>query len=276
MLFRKRERFERTDVPTPGPYTNVIGGVVIAVVAVALFFIVSNVADRVSKEVRLDDSTLGKQISAQSSMSVTDDSYSISKDTFTKILLLTVANNDDVKKGTQLTSAQMLVIREHAASEDDPDDASSVTGDLVTIPTSVKVSSTGSVASLAELCAASGPSACVAPLNTATNVKFSHVIVSTADVTSRVAALAGTDSSKLLDDSLDLVLQIRTDMTAAELVSLANKISQAGGVQSFDVYESPTVADTAQADDGSTYETGYQAIDKTGLCADLGTLVSNE
>ena len=276
MLFRQRERFERTDVPTPGPYTNVIGGVVIAVIAVVLFFIVSGVADRVSKEVRLDDSTLGKQVSNQSSMSVTEDGYAISQDSFTKILLLTVSKNDDVSEGTQLQSARILVIREHTPEEGDEDDSASIAAQMASIPSTVKLSTTTQTGSLAEVCASQGPAACVTPLNSAANVKFSHVIVATEDVLPSIAALAGTDSGKLLDDSLDLVLKVRTDMTAKELVALGNKVAQLGGVDAIETFEAPTTADTAQAEDGSTYETGYQAIDKTWLCISLGTLVESE
>lgn len=290
MLFRKRERFERTDVPNPGPYTNVIGGAVIVVVAIALFFIVSNVADRVSKETRLDDNTLAKQVSNQSSMTVTDERYSISQDTFTKILILKVASADDVKSGTQLQSAHILAIREHAASTDDASDAgddsdesedaeqdtSSITATLADISTDVKVTSGSTNASLADLCSSQGAAACVLPLNSGANVKFSHVIVTTDSVLSAIQGLSGTDSSKLLEDSLDLVLKIRTDMTAKELVALGDKIAQLGGVDAIVGFEAPTTAETAQQADGATYETGYQVIDKTGLCASLGTLVSTD
>ena len=290
MLFRKRERFERTDVPNPGPYTNIIGGAVIVVVAIALFFIVSNVADRVSKETRLDDNTLAKQVSNQSSMTVTDERYSISQDTFTKILILKVASADDVKSGTQLQSAHILAIREHTASNDDasdsgddsdePEDAeqdtSSITATLADISTDVKVTSGSTSASLADLCSSQGAAACVLPLNSGANVKFSHVIVTTDSVLSAIQGLSGTDSSKLLEDSLDLVLKIRTDMTAKELVALGDKISQLGGVDAIVGFEAPTTAETAQQTDGATYETGYQVIDKTGLCASLGTLVSSD
>lgn len=291
MLFRKRERFERTDVPNPGPYTNFIGGAVIVVVAIALFFIVSNVADRVSKEARLDDNTLAKQVSNQSSMTVTDERYSISQDTFTKILILKVASADDVKSGTQLQSAHILAIREHTASDDDADDsgddsdesgssaqadASSITATLADISSDVKVTSGSTSTSLADLCSSQGAAACVLPLNSGANVKFSHVIVTTDSVLSAIQGLAGTDSSKLLEDSLDLVLKIRTDMTAKELVALGDKISLLGGVDAIVGFEAPTTSETAQQADGATYETGYQVIDKTGLCASLGTLVSSD
>ena len=288
MLFRKRERFERTDVPNPGPYTNIIGGIVVAVVAVAVFVIVSNVADRVGKETRLDDNTLAKQVSSQSSMTVTDERYSISQDTFTKILILEVANADDVKSGTQLQGASILAIREHIVSQDDESEGSdeesedaaqnvsTITATLADVSTDVKVSSGSTSASLSELCSSQGAAACVLPLNSGANVKFSHVIVATDNVLTAIQGLAGSDSSKLLEDSLDLVLKIRTDMTAKELVALGDKIAQLGGVDAIVGFEAPTTAETAQQADGATYETGYQVIDKTGLCASLGTLVSSD
>ncbi len=288
MLFRKRERFERTDVPTPGPYTNIIGVAVIVVVAIAVVLTVTNVADRVGKETRLDDNTLGKQVSNQSSMTVTDESYSISQDTFTKILILKTVSADNVKSGTQLQSANILVIREHVAeqsdesddseedSEDEAQDVSTITATLAEIPTDVKVTSGSTSASLSELCSSQGAAACVLPLNSGANVKFSHVIVTTDNVLTAIQGLSGTDSSKLLEDSLDLVLKIRTDMTAKELVSLGDKIAQLGGVDAVVGFTAPTTAEVAQQADGATYETGNQVIDKTSLCISLGTLVPAE
>lgn len=291
MLFRKRERFERTDVPTPGPFTNIIGGIVIAVVAIAVVVIVTRVADRVGKETRLDDNTLAKQVSSQSSMSVTDERYSISQDTFTKILLLKVASADSVKEGTQLQGAQILVIREHTAAADDDSgdesdgaeeeaaeeqDVSTITATLANIPGDIRVTSGSTSTSLSDLCANTSAAACVGALNSAANVKFSHVIVATDDVLSSIQGLAGTDSSKLLEDSLALVLKIRTDMTAKELVALGDKLTQLGGLDAVVGFDAPTTAETAQQTDGATYETGYQVIDKTGLCASLGTLVMSE
>ncbi len=285
MLFRKRERFERTDVPTPGPYTNIIGVAVIVVVAIAVVLTVTNVADRVGKETRLDDNTLGKQVSNQSSMTVTDESYSISQDTFTKILILKTVSADNVKSGTQLQSANILVIREHVAeqsddseedSEDEAQDVSTITATLAEIPTDAKVTSGSTSASLSELCSSQGAAACVLPLNSGANVKFSHVIVTTDNVLTAIQGLSGTDSSKLLEDSLDLVLKIRTDMTAKELVSLGDKIAQLGGVDAVVGFTAPTTAEVAQQADGATYETGNQVIDKTSLCISLGTLVPAE
>ena len=51
-MFRKRERFERSDVPRETPYTNVIGVVVLVVVFVALAMTVMAVWNRVKMCIR--------------------------------------------------------------------------------------------------------------------------------------------------------------------------------------------------------------------------------
>ena len=42
-MFRKRERFERNDVPRENPYTNVIGFAVIVIVAVLVGIVVMTI-----------------------------------------------------------------------------------------------------------------------------------------------------------------------------------------------------------------------------------------
>ena len=272
MLFRKRERFERTDVPTPGPYTNVIGGVVLAVVAVALFLIVNKVADRVALETRLGDSDLSKQVSAQSSMSVTDENYSISKNSFTKVLFLTVADADDPSTPTTITGARILVL-EGESIEDENGTAMTVTKEsVVNVPLETKVGSGEVASTLSDYCATQGAAACVVPLNAASNIKFSHVVVASEDVFDQVMALAGTDASKFIDEDTALLKKLRTDMTAEELIALANSAATVSE-ENHQAFDAPLYAETAQAEDGSTAETGYQCIDRTWLCIAVRTLV---
>lgn len=273
MLLRKRERFERTDVPTPGPYTNIIGGVVLAVIAVALFVIVSKVSDRVAIETRLGDSDLSKQVSSQSSMSVTDENYSISKNSFTKVLFLTVTNADDADKPTAITSAKILVIEEETVTDEETGVEQKVTKEsVVNVPLEAKVGSGEVASTLADYCATQGAAACVVPLNAASNIKFSHVVVSSEDVFDQVMALSAADPSKLIDAHTALVKKMRTDMTADELVSLAGKVSQVSE-ENYQAFDAPLYAETAQAEDGSTAETGFQCIDRTWLCIAVRTLV---
>lgn len=274
MLFRKRERFERTDVPVPGPYTNVIGGVVLAFVAVGIFLVVTNVSARVAKESRLGDITLSKQVSSQSSMTVTDSNYSISQDAFTKVLFLMVSDLSSLKKGTTLTSAQVLLIHEinHDADDEHPEAWVETRASLATIPLEAKVSSGDTAATLANFCASKGAAACVVPLNAAANIKFTHVVVSTEDMFAQLGTLAGADPTTLIDTREALLKKLYTDMDAKELVTIANKASLVSD-EELNRVDAPLVAETAQADDGSTVETGYQVIDRTELCSSVGTLV---
>ena len=272
MLFRKRERFERTDVPTPGPYTNIIGVAVLVVVAVALFVVVGRVADRVGKETRLEDADLSKQVSKQSSMVVTDDQYSISQDAFTKVLFLTVADASDMKKGAQVTQAQVLLLHEKPVQAEDGSETTQTLVSLATLPLDAKIGSGDDAATLADYCAAHGSAACVVPLNAASNIKFTHVVVASEDVLEQVMALAGSDPSQFIKESTALLMKLRTDMTPAELVDLGTRATGVGA-ENFNRVDASLVAETTQADDGSTVETGFQVIDRTALCTSVGTLV---
>lgn len=276
MLFRKRERFERTDVPTPGPYTNVLGVAVVVIVFAALFIVFSNVTDRVAKETRLDDRDLSEQIGDQSSMVVTDENYSISRDTYTKILFLTVADASDPNKGTTLSAAQALMIRDREVETQNEDGttgtATETTAWLVNLPLDAKVSSGETNATLADFCASRGVAASVVPLSTAANIKFSHVVMSTENMYDQLGSLAGADPDQLFETSLDLIEKMRTDMTATELVNLATKVT-AIGAESVIPYDAQLVAETTTLDDGTETQTGYQVIDRTALCVYVETLV---
>ena len=65
-MFRKRERFERSDVPRENPYTNVIGLAVIVIVAVLVGIVVVTIWDRVQLESHLGDHGLNKAVKSQS------------------------------------------------------------------------------------------------------------------------------------------------------------------------------------------------------------------
>ena len=92
MPLRKRERFERTDVPEESPYRNVIGAVVCVVVLAAAALIVHFVWERVSLESRLGDVGLSDSLSAQPASTVTEGtSY--------------VASTDDHETGSSTSTA---------------------------------------------------------------------------------------------------------------------------------------------------------------------------
>lgn len=252
-MFKKRERFERSDVPRESPYSNVIGAVVCVVVFAALAIMVVNVWNRVSLETRLSARDLGKSVSAQAKVSAPD-GYVATEDELETTLFLTVDSADADAATAQLSDARVLTVNK-----------TQNTAVLATIPISAEVSSGDTVTTLADLCAASGADACVAPLSAACGVKFSHVVVATDDVLERAAALVGASKSELFTSASDLLKLMRTDMEPEELLGLAEDLSSVG-LANIQRLEATLVADPAQA------ESGLQMVDKTQLALALGTI----
>ncbi len=254
-MFRKRERFERSDVPHETPYSNVIGVVVCVVVFVALGVTVFNVWNRVNLESRLGSRDLGKTVSAQAKTTAPD-GYQATDDEVETTLLLTVDSADSGSAGTQLTDARILALNK-----------TQNTATLATIPVSCEVTSDETVTTLSDLCAASGTNACVTPLASACGVKFTHVVVATEDILERAAALVGSSKSELFSQASSLLSLMRTDMDPEELLAFAESVSGVG-LGNIQRVEATLVADSSRV------ESGLQVIDKTSLCLSLGTIVA--
>lgn len=257
---RKRERFERIDVPRESPYRNVIGVVVCVAVFALLAIIVSLTWNRVQLESRLGDSDLSDSLATQASTYVPDGGYVASSDEIECVLLLTADSLDAT--GATLASAQILSVN-----------TTQGTAALVSVSTQVKLTVDETATTLADLYASQGYAACVAPLSTAANVSFDHVVVSTGDVLERAAALAGSDPSDLVSAASELLSQMRTDMDAETLLSLAETLSSVG-VSNVASSEAVLVAETTTDEEGNVIETGYQTIDQLQLCLALGTIVT--
>lgn len=254
-MFRKRERFERSDVPRETPYTNIIGVVVLVVVFVALAMTVMAVWNRVTLESRLGANDLTYSLSAQAKASAAD-GYVASSDELESTLFLTVSSAAAAASDTQLSDARILTVNKTQG-----------TAVLATVPVSAEVASSDTVTTLAGLCAQSGADACVAPLSAASGVRFKHVVVATEDVLEKAVQIVGTSKLSLVGEASDLLGLMRTDMDASDLLAFAETVSGIG-LGNIQRTEASLVADPDQA------EAGLQAIDKTALCLTLGTIVA--
>ena len=241
-MFRKRERFERSDVPRETPYTNVIGVVVLVVVFVALAITVMAVWNRVTLESRLGANDLTDSLSAQAKASAAD-GYVASSDELESTLFLTVSSAAADAGGTQLSDARILTVNKTQG-----------TAVLATVPVSAEVASGETVTTLADLSAASG-------------VRFKHVVVATGDVLEKAVQIVGASKANLVGEASDLLGLMRTDMDASDLLAFAETVSGVG-LGNIQRTEASLVADPDQA------EAGLQAIDKTALCLTLGTIVA--
>lgn len=256
---RKRERFDRTDVPRVGPYTNIIGAVVCVVVFVAVAVIVALVWNRVSLESRLGDTGLSDALDEQASATVPEGGYVASTDEIECVLLLTADSLDTT--GAALSSAQILSIN-----------STQGTATLVNVPAEATLTSGDTTATLGELFTSQGYAACVAPLASAANVHFSHVILATGDVISDAASLAGMDATSLVRSASDLLSRLRTDLDASGLLALAETLSGIG-VSNLATADAALVPGTTTDAEGNVTETGYQVLDSVQLDVTLGTLV---
>ena len=257
-MLRKRERFERSDVPRDTPYRNVIGGVVCVLVLAAVVAVVLFVWNRVKLESSLGDKDISDALSAQAAQATPEAAgYVASGDEFESVVLFTADGLDAV--GPSLTSARILTINRTQG-----------TAALVTVPAGAKVDSETS-ATLAEAYASRGYAACVGLLSSATGVTFDHVVVATEDVLDEAAAIAGSGITDVVSQASELLSKIRTDMDAAELLSLAEALSAAGS--NLASSEAILVPEAVTDEAGNPVETGAQLIERSQLCVALGLLV---
>ena len=176
-MARKRERFERIDVPREGPYRNLIGAVVCIVVIAAVAVIVSMTWNRANLESRMGDKGLGEAIStlSQYDAAAPGSGYVETEDELHLTLLLTADSLD--AQGASLTGASILSVN-----------STQGTASLVSVPVDLSVTVNDEAMTLAELFSSQGYSSCVVPLGVACGVRFDDVVLATGDVLEDAAA----------------------------------------------------------------------------------------
>lgn len=255
---RRRERFERSDVPRASTHRSVIAAVVCVAVFAGIAAVVALLWNRVTLESRLGDKDLEGALASQPGQVVAEGTgYVASGDDFEVVALFTADGLDPV--GPALTSARILAINRTQG-----------TAACVTVPLEAKVDAETS-ATLAEAYASQGYAACVGELSSAAGVPFDHVVVATGDVIDEVRAVVGSSASDLVRQASGLLSEMRTDMDAAELLSLAEALSAAGSNLTFS--EAFLVAEAGTDEEGNPVETGAQVIERTQLGVALGLLV---
>ena len=256
-MARKRERFERTDVPSPSPRRNAIGAVVcVAALAVAALVVVL-VWNHVSQDTNLGDVSLGDAIGQQTAAPGAGEGY-VATEGVSCTLLLTADSLDE--QGATLSAARILAVNEAQG-----------TASLVSLPTDLALTVDGGQTTLAELFSSEGYAACVVPVASAAGVSFSNVVLATSDVLEEAASLAGQGTADLVSSASGLLSRIRTNMDATGLLSLAESLS-AIGVSNLSASDAPLVAEMTTDEEGNAQETGRQVLDQTQLGLALGTL----
>lgn len=256
-MARKRERFERTDVPVPSQRRNVVGAVVCVAVLALTAAVVWFVWGRVSAESNLGDVSLGEALGQQAAPEAAEGYVAV--DGVSCTLLLTADSLDD---GAALTSARILAVN-----------AAQGTASLVNLPTDLALTVGDSQTTLAELFSSEGYDACVVPLASAAGVSFENVVLATGDVIEEAASLAGQSTQELMSSASGLLSSIRTNLDATGLLDLAETLSPIG-TANLATSDAPLVAETVTDEAGNATETGRQVLDRTQLGLALGTLAA--
>ena len=253
MLFRQRERFERTDVPRESGFTNVIGVVVLIAVFIGCVAAVLSAHNYVTLQDSMEADSLESAVSGQSKLGDAPEGFSYTEDTLGKYLFLVSDSSDGEKTGVSLSAAYVLVVNQTQG-----------TATMCSVPVDAEVTSGDATASLSSVASGSGAAACVAPLSAAVGVKFSHVVLSTEDVLSDIVALAGKTKYLVPIDAPELLKVMNTDMSAGELVSLADDLKSIGvsNIQQVEVAAS------------AASEQGYETIDRTAFQSAVGLIVA--
>lgn len=225
---KQREMFDRTDVPRDSPYRNVIGIAVCVIVLVAAAVIGTNVWERVQLEAHLGDSDLADALDAQEVTLITGQDA---------ILLLTADSLDAT--GTTLSQARILVVNK----DQDTAVQSEVALDLqLTVGDETKT--------LSDLYTEQGCAGVIAPLSAASALGFDHVIVATEDVLAEVEALAGMSAHDLMWSNEAFLAKVRTDLTADELLELAQHLADATAAAAAAAAADPASAATPEGAEG--------------------------
>lgn len=255
---RKREMFERTDVPEPSPLRNVIGAMVAVAAIAATVVAVVFAWNRANLESHLGDNALEEAVHdlAEYGVASPPAGRSGTGDTVYCTLLLTTSSIDTPT--ASLEDARILAI-----------DATKGSAVLVNLPVDLALTVDGNPTTLSELCAKEGYASCVVPLGRAAGLRFSNgVVVSADDILGSAAQLAGTDPDDLLSSAKTFVSRIRTDMEVGELLEFAEHLSQVdmSSLASVDV---PLKAESVTDEEGNVSTTDRQVIDE----GELGVLI---
>ena len=202
---RKRERFERSDVPRDTPHRNLIALLVLVVIAAVGFLLIKTLWSRVQVESNMGDPDLSGCLDEQPGPTALEGAFYYTDNDIEKILFVQV--DDPSAEHPTLKGAQLLLIDEVAG-----------TAHLVDVPLNVRVTSEGATYTFEEHFASFGPVATIPLITTSFNIYADHVIVGTTVPWGAIQGLAGTNQFNVLGTNPDFVKSMHTDMDGGDLV----------------------------------------------------------
>ncbi len=253
-MSRKRERFERSDVPRENPYRNLIGLVVLLVIGAVGFFAFKFLWGRVQVESRMGDVALKEVLDEQDGPTALDGNFEYIDNPIEKILFLQVDDPDAERP--RLISAQLLLM-----------DPLGETAHLFDVPTNTLVIGEDSSYAFDEYFNSFGPEAAIPLITTSYNIYGNHVIIGTEVPWESIEALDGENPLNLVGVAGPFIESMRTDLDAGELVEHA-ALFKSLGVTSLEVEETPVLSNGSE-EGGEGEEGGESASQSPTVSVDL-------
>ena len=255
-MLRKRERFERTDVPRNNPQRNVIAVIVIVLVAIATTAVTALCWHKANQLNGLNDLKLDDALYEQKYVEDPTGNAKWAEDEFSNVAVFIV---DDIHaKSPQLQEAYILVR-----------DTTNPSATLVNMPMNTKMLAGEANVTVKSHFDYAGAAACLAPFTAAANIHVSHVIVASNRLWEQLEKLEGPTSVTLLSSATDELATINTDYHTGELIKLADFLRQVG-------FSNIRRIDAAYNEENFEDGTVVAAIDKQRVCIDAGLFVETE
>lgn len=256
-MLRKRERFERTDVPRDNPHRNLIAVIVLVVVAVAVGLITSYAWRRAQADSVLGDRKLSAAIEAQTDVEgYQTDGYTASNDSFVNFLIVTVDDINADNKNLQKLEILSLNITQN-------------TGHLVDVPVDINLITNGSSTSYAtakDRFDQAGLTNLSSALAKNAGLKFDHAVLANPNFWTELEALKAEGRSELINNAGALLKSIRSDLDINGLLDFSKEARKIG-ISNLSRLDMPTYEDK---DAGGN---AIKLIDGVSLAVQLGLVV---
>jgi len=213
-MARKRQRFQRSDVPRRGPL-RVIGGL-IALVAIAVLLVggVSYLWVQANIGSNLEDSTLESGITSQAEVTPPD-GYVASSDEIVNYLIFCVA--DPGVGSSSLLSAQILTVNKTQG-----------TASLAELPSAMKVVPSETAYALSSLYSGYGADITIAAVSSSLHIRFDHALIAKTSIWKQVDELDGSDMMALMQHPKGLINSVVSDMDEDELLEFVAAVNDVG------------------------------------------------
>ncbi len=255
-MFRKRERFERCDVPKPGPLRNVFAVVVLIVCLVSFGILCSKSWYKANQLNGLNSEELDDALYEQVDPTEPTGGRVWSDDDFSNVQIFLV---DDINaEQPELKAAQIFVY-----------DSTAEKATIVDLPINMKVWLKDSTSTLPIQFAEGGAEQALPFVTSADNVHVSHVIVASESFWDQVSSFKGSAFSAMFSDQTDDFATMTSDFDLADLLEFSERVQKIG-YENIEHLNPPTWPETMP--DGSE----VSVVDWQELPTQLGIFVYPE